>query len=70
VRKDSPASAAGLLKDDVVTALDGRPAAHFRLADLRKALAEDGVHHALELRRGEKTMTIEFDVTLVSLDDK
>jgi len=35
VRKDYPAEAAGLKKDDVVVALDGKPVLEFRLADLR-----------------------------------
>jgi hypothetical protein len=69
VRKDSPAERAGLKKDDVVVAADGKPAAELRLADIRKLLADDGTHHVLTLRRGDDTVAIEFIVTLDSLDE-
>lgn len=69
VRKDSPAEAAGLKKDDVVTAVDGKSAAEFRLSDLRKFFADDGSHHRLVLQRGGETLTIELDVKLLSLDE-
>jgi len=69
VRKDSPAEAAGLKKDDVVTGVDGKTASELRLYDLRRIFADEGGHHALVLRRAGQTLTIEVDVTLVSLDE-
>lgn len=69
VRKDSPAEAAGLKKDDLIATVDGKPAARLRLADLRKLLTEEGAHRVLEIRRGDRELTVETDVKLVSLDE-
>lgn len=38
VTKAAPAEEAGLLKDDIITAVDGKPAASVKLPDLRKTL--------------------------------
>ncbi len=70
VRKDSPAEAAGLKKDDVVLAIDETPAGTLRLADVRKQLGEDGTHHRLKVQRGDDTITIDATVSLVTLDEK
>jgi hypothetical protein len=70
VRKDSPAEAAGLKKDDVVLAIDEAPAGTLRLADVRKQLGEDGTHHRLKVQRGDDTITIDATVSLVTLDEK
>jgi predicted metalloprotease with PDZ domain len=69
IRKDSPAEAAGLKKDDVILAIDATPAAQLRLADVRKLLTEDGAHRALKIRRGEQTITRDANVSLVTLDE-
>ena len=69
VRKDSPAEAAGLQKDDVIAAVDGKPASELRLADIRRLLTEDGAHRVLEIRRADQLLTIATDVKLVSLDE-
>jgi hypothetical protein len=69
VRKDSPAEAAGLKKDDVIVSADGKAAAELRLADLRKLFADEGAHHVLAVTRDGQPVTIEFTVTLVSLDE-
>lgn len=69
VRKDGPAVAAGLRKGDLIVAADGKPAEDLRLADLRKLFADEGARHALTIRRGDETVTVEFVVTLVSLDE-
>jgi hypothetical protein len=69
IRKDSPAEAAGLRKDDVILAIDATPAAQLRLADVRKLLTEDGAHRALKVRRGEQTITLDANVSLVTLDE-
>jgi hypothetical protein len=69
VRKESPAAAAGLMKGDVILAVDGRPAPDLRLVDLRKLLADEGAHRILHIQRGDQKLAIEADVTLVSLDE-
>ncbi len=70
VRKDSPAEAAGLKKDDVITVVDGTPAAKLRLAELRQMFSADGAEHTLTVRRGDETVTLPVVVTLLSLDDE
>jgi hypothetical protein len=70
VRKGSPAEAAGLQEDDIVAALDGKPAAEFRLADLRLALSTDGSQHTLTVKRGDDSVMVAVTVTLISLDDQ
>lgn len=69
IRKDSPAEAAGLRKDDVVLAIDATPAAQLRLADVRRLLTEDGARRAITIRRGDQTITLEAVVSLVTLDE-
>lgn len=70
VRKDSPAERAGFKKDDVVTAIDGTPAAELRLADVRRLLTSDGAERRVEVKRGEETLSLGFAVALVSLEDE
>lgn len=53
VRAGSPAAAAGFKVGDAITALDGRPASAFRLADLQAVLAADGQAHTLTVARGD-----------------
>jgi hypothetical protein len=71
IRKDSPAEAAGLKKDDILVALDGKPAAELRLADIRAAFAvgSEGAKRTVTVKRGEETVTIEVVVALVPLDE-
>jgi hypothetical protein len=69
VRKDSPAEAAGLKKDDVILAIDGAFAARLRLADVRKLFTEDGAHRVIEIQRGDDTIKVDTTVKLVSLDE-
>lgn len=71
IRKDSPADSAGFRKDDVIAALDGKPAAEWRLAGLRAALAAAGSSHRAEVvRKGQSNATIDFTVRLVSIEDQ
>lgn len=70
VRPGSPAETDGLLKDDVVTRFDGKPASDFTLADLRNALDRSGEKHRLEVKRGGAVVTVPVEVRLVSLDAK
>jgi len=69
IRKGSPAEAAGLKKDDWITAVDGKPNTELCLADLRALLSADGAHRKVQVKRGDETVTLEFDVTLVSIDE-
>lgn len=69
VRKASPAEAAGLKKDDVVVAADGKPAAEMRLADLRKIITDEGAHHILSIERSGEPVSIDVVVTLVPIDE-
>jgi aspartyl protease/PDZ domain-containing protein len=69
VRKASPAEAAGLKKDDVVVAADGKAASEMRLADVRKIITDEGAHHVLTIDRGGESVTIDLLVTLVPIDE-
>lgn len=53
--EDSPAIEAGFQKDDVVVALDGRPATELTLSSLHETL-EKPVPHKITVRRGGKTL--------------
>jgi hypothetical protein len=55
--EDSPALEAGLLKDDVVLAVDGRAAAELTLSMLHEML-EKPIPRKLSVRRGERTLQI------------
>lgn len=55
--EDSPATEAGLQKDDVVVAVDGHPAAELTLSSLNEAL-ERPATHKLAIRRGGQTLQI------------
>lgn len=59
VLEDSPASEAGLKQDDIITAIDGNPAAQFTLSKLNE-MFERPVSYKLTVKRGEQT----FRVTL------
>jgi len=57
VLEDSPATEAGLQKDDVLVAVDGRPAAELALSSLHETF-EKPVPHRLSVRRGAQTLEI------------
>jgi hypothetical protein len=69
VRKASPAEAAGLKKDDVIVAADGKPAAEMRLADLRKIVTDEGARHVLSIERNGDPVSIDVVVALVPIDE-
>ena len=70
VRKDSPADSLGLRTDDVLAAIDGRPASAWRLAEVRAALLEDGARHAIEVaRKGAAPVRLDFTVRTVSIEN-
>jgi len=74
VNRDSPPARAGVRKGDVIVAMDGRPAAAWRLTSLKEALAMDGSTHALVLRRAAPDSTGEvrasFTTKLESIEDR
>ena len=55
--EDSPAVEAGLQKDDVVVAIDGRPSTELTLSSLQEAL-EKPTPHKLSISRGGSTLQI------------
>ena len=68
VRAESPAAAAGFKVGDIVSSLDGRPAAAFSLADLRASIAAAGQHHIAGIARGAVQLDLPFTVETVSID--
>ena len=57
VLEDSPASEAGFKQDDIITTIDGKPAAQFTLTKLNE-LFEKPVSYKVAIQRGEQTMTV------------
>jgi membrane-associated protease RseP (regulator of RpoE activity) len=57
VLEDSPASEAGLQKDDIVVSVDGRPASEWKVTKLSEML-ERSQTYKLTIRRGEQTMQV------------
>jgi len=55
--EESPATEAGLQKDDLIISVDGRPAAELTLTSLHELL-EKPVPHKLAIRRGGQTVQI------------
>jgi len=64
VAKGGPAEAAGLQKDDYITAVDGKPAAALKLYEVRKAMRNEkpGTVVTFKVMRGDRTL--DFKVTL------
>src|SRR5205807_2989091 len=54
IEKGSPAAEAGIQEADVLTAIDGRSAREFSLAQIRQMFMQDGKEYLLTLKRGEK----------------
>ncbi|HZM89339.1 MAG TPA: aspartyl protease family protein [Blastocatellia bacterium] len=57
-RPNSPAAEAGLLPQDIITAVDGRPASTLTLSGLRKMFREDGRAYLLSVMRNEQVFQI------------
>lgn len=60
IAEDSPASEAGMREGDVITAVDGRPAADLTLSEVQKSFQRNGELRRLTIQRGER----EFQVDL------
>ena len=56
VEADSPAAKAGVAEEDVLVAIDGRPASGFTLDEIRRMMRQDGSEYLLTLKRGDKTV--------------
>jgi C-terminal processing protease CtpA/Prc len=57
VTGNSPASEAGFKEEDVLTAIDGRPASALTLEQIRALLRREGEEHTLTVKRDEKTLS-------------
>lgn len=68
LRAGAPADAAGFRRDDVIVGVDGRAASAFTLQELRDLLLREGEHHTFRVQRGSETVTIDADVTTVSIE--
>jgi hypothetical protein len=68
VRPGSQAEKDGFKKADVISALNGRPAAQFTLRELREQLAHEGESYDIEVSRANDKLTIPVRIKLVSLD--
>jgi len=55
--EDSPATEAGLRRDDIILTADGRSAAELTLSSLSE-MFEKPVGHKLSVRRGEQTLQL------------
>ncbi|HKR83727.1 MAG TPA: aspartyl protease family protein, partial [Terriglobales bacterium] len=53
---NTPASEAGLQADDLITAIDGRPAANFTEGYIERMFTQAGREFALTIKRGEKVL--------------
>jgi predicted aspartyl protease/outer membrane lipoprotein-sorting protein len=53
---NTPASEAGLQADDLITAIDGQPAAEFTEGHIERMFTQDGHEFALTVKRGEKLL--------------
>lgn len=58
VEPGSPAAEAGLREEDVIVAVDGRPAARFDLDQLTRLLMQEGREYELTIRRGRETLKL------------
>lgn len=67
VDETSAAASAGFKKSDVITAVDGTPAAQLTLAALKKMLGAEGTEHAFVVRRGGEELTLHATIDLTPL---
>jgi C-terminal processing protease CtpA/Prc len=58
VLANSPATDAGLAQGDVITSVDGKPAAKLTLEEVRRALRAGEHEVELGVQRGDKAMTV------------
>ncbi len=70
IRADFPADKDGFKKGDIIAELDGKSSSEFTLGELRAALANDGRHHSVKVKRDSSEVVIPFDVRRLSIDRK
>ena len=56
VIEHSPAGEAGVREEDVLAAVDGRPASSLTLEEVRALLRREGEERVLTFRRGDQTL--------------
>jgi hypothetical protein len=60
VEEKSPAAEAGILVDDEIIAVDGKPANQFTSTEIEKSLMQDGAERSLTLRRDGKARVVKI----------
>ena len=60
VAEDSPAAEAGLRQGDVITAIDGRPAAKLTLDQVRQLFRQAGREYRLDVQRGDENFRVKL----------
>lgn len=68
VRPGSQAETDGFKKGDIISALNGKLATQFTLAELREQLAREGENYDVEISRADDKLKIPVRIRLVSLD--
>jgi S1-C subfamily serine protease len=58
VVENSPATEAGVREGDVISAINGRPAAEFSLSQIRTMFMQEGKEFLLEIIRGAENMQL------------
>jgi hypothetical protein len=58
IRPNSPAAEAGLVPQDMISAVDGRPVTTLTLSGVRKLLREGGREHLLTVSRGDQRLQV------------
>jgi hypothetical protein len=54
VEKNSPGAEAGIQEEDIIEAIDGRPAKELTINQIRQMFMQDGEEYVLSLKRGPK----------------
>jgi S1-C subfamily serine protease len=60
VEANSPAAEAHLREEDVLVAIDGRPAADFNLDQLTSLFTHEGKEYELTVRRGQEILKVKM----------
>jgi hypothetical protein len=68
VRPGSQAEKDGFKKADIISALNGKPAAQFMLSELREQLTHEGESYDIGVSRADDKLKISVRIKLVSLD--
>jgi S1-C subfamily serine protease len=68
VRPGSQAEKDGFKKADIISALNGKPAAQFALSELREQLTHEGESYDIGVSRVDDKLKISVRIKLVSLD--